>query len=78
MAVFCHHGFKCVTTYLHSRYFPEKFEKASLLFKSILAIDCLILLILFCQLVHITYAFFLENEAGTEAAHENDVTWFVP
>ena len=42
----------CVTAYLILDIF-QKSLKASLLFKSILAIDCVILFILFCQLVHI-------------------------
>lgn len=46
----------CVTTYLILDIF-QKSLKASLLFKSILAIDCVILLILFCQLVHIALRF---------------------
>ena len=46
----------CVTTYLLLDIF-QKSLKASLLFKSILAIDCVILLILFCQLVHIALRF---------------------
>ena len=46
----------CVTTYLILDIF-QKSLKASLLFKSILAIDCVILLILFCQLLHIGLSF---------------------